>query len=218
MLIQPIIYMILLVVFFVFLFKWARKFDKKVERKQQVRKESKDNIVNKVTSTNVEDIISSEGKFVVLGARGRELTIFDNKVIIATKAGVGSFITGNVTDGEKTIYYSDVIGVQFKESGVALGYLQLETSSGLMNNKGSNFFNENSFTWDTTTVTNDVMRKIADYIQMKIEMNKQSKNQPSTVINQVSNAEELKKYKELLDSGVINQEEFDAKKKQLLGL
>lgn len=31
-------------------------------------------------------------------------------------------------------------------------------------------------------------------------------------------AEELKTYKELLDSGVITQEEFDAKKKQLLGL
>lgn len=33
-----------------------------------------------------------------------------------------------------------------------------------------------------------------------------------------SNAEELKEYKELLDSGIISQEEFDAKKKQLLGL
>ena len=33
-----------------------------------------------------------------------------------------------------------------------------------------------------------------------------------------SNADELKKYKDLLDSGVITQEEFDAKKKQLLGL
>ena len=34
----------------------------------------------------------------------------------------------------------------------------------------------------------------------------------------VSEAEELGKYKELLDSGAITQEEFDAKKKQLLGL
>ena len=34
----------------------------------------------------------------------------------------------------------------------------------------------------------------------------------------VSAADELKKYKELLDTGVITQEEFDAKKKQLLGL
>lgn len=33
-----------------------------------------------------------------------------------------------------------------------------------------------------------------------------------------SNADELKKYKDLLDSGIITQEEFDAKKKQLLGL
>ena len=33
-----------------------------------------------------------------------------------------------------------------------------------------------------------------------------------------SEADELKKYKDLLDSGVITQEEFDAKKKQLLGL
>lgn len=36
--------------------------------------------------------------------------------------------------------------------------------------------------------------------------------------SQISNADELKKYKELLDSGIITQEEFNAKKKQLLGL
>ena len=34
----------------------------------------------------------------------------------------------------------------------------------------------------------------------------------------LSNADELKKYKDLLDAGIITQEEFDAKKKQLLGL
>lgn len=50
-----------------------------------------------------------------------------------------------------------------------------------------------------------------------------SKNveQPQQVINNIqetSNADELKKYKDLLDSGVITQEEFDQKKKQLLGL
>jgi len=33
-----------------------------------------------------------------------------------------------------------------------------------------------------------------------------------------SNADELQKYKKLLDSGIISQEEFDAKKKQLLGI
>lgn len=33
-----------------------------------------------------------------------------------------------------------------------------------------------------------------------------------------SDADEIKKFKELLDSGIITQEEFEAKKKQLLGL
>ena len=38
------------------------------------------------------------------------------------------------------------------------------------------------------------------------------------VVQQVSVADELKKFKELLDMGIISQEEFDVKKKQLLGL
>jgi predicted Zn-dependent peptidase len=35
---------------------------------------------------------------------------------------------------------------------------------------------------------------------------------------QISTADEIRKLKELCDSGAITQEEFDAKKKQLLGL
>ena len=50
---------------------------------------------------------------------------------------------------------------------------------------------------------------------------RQGKQTETTIIKQElpqSNADELKKYKELLDQGVLTQEEFDAKKKQLLGL
>ena len=52
-------------------------------------------------------------------------------------------------------------------------------------------------------------------------IHRQEKPVETTTIKQEipqSNADELKKYKELLDSGIITQEEFDAKKKQLLGL
>lgn len=48
-----------------------------------------------------------------------------------------------------------------------------------------------------------------------------SEPQPHQVINNIqktSDADELKKFKDLLDSDVISQEEFDAKKKELLGL
>lgn len=48
----------------------------------------------------------------------------------------------------------------------------------------------------------------------------QEKSKPAPVVEapKSDEADQLKKYKELLDSGVITQEEFDAKKKQLLGL
>ena len=57
----------------------------------------------------------------------------------------------------------------------------------------------------------------------KLLMDRQGKEKPvtTTTIKQEipqSNADELQKYKNLLDNGTITQEEFDAKKKQLLGL
>lgn len=53
----------------------------------------------------------------------------------------------------------------------------------------------------------------------RILVDRQKSDTPVTtqIVNR-SDAEEIKKYKELLDSGIISQEEFDAKKKQLLGL
>ena len=47
---------------------------------------------------------------------------------------------------------------------------------------------------------------------------KNEANTPAAAAPATSTADELKKYKELLDEGIITQEEFDAKKKQLLGL
>ena len=48
---------------------------------------------------------------------------------------------------------------------------------------------------------------------------RQDKPATTTTIHQeASQADELKKYKELFDSGIISEEEFNAKKKQLLGL
>ena len=149
------------------------------------------------------------------GARGRYLKVYDDKVVITVKAGLGSFFTGNISDGEKTIYYSDCIGVQYKKSGFQLGYLQFETAGGIMNNKADNFFNENTFTWNTTKQTNEKMEEVANYTKERVNYYKTAKNSPASA---VSPADEILKYKNLLDSGVITQEEFDEKKKQLLGL
>ena len=158
----------------------------------------------------------SELVYEIQGVRGRHLQVFDDKAIITVKAGIGSFITGNVSDGEKTIYYCDVIGVQFKKSGFQIGYLQLETASTQMNNRGSNFFSENSFTFDKTQVSNEKMEEVANYVRQQVEAYKTQKNAPAAAA--ISPAEEVMKLKNLLDMGVLTQEEFDKKKKELLGL
>lgn len=51
------------------------------------------------------------------------------------------------------------------------------------------------------------------------ELYKEAKMNPTTqVINNVSTADELMKYKQLMDMGVLTPEEFEVKKKELLGL
>ncbi len=152
----------------------------------------------------------------VKGVRGRHLKVFEEKCVISTTVTIGSLLTRNYNDGEKTVYYADCNGVQFKRAGLQIGYLQLETASGLMNNRGDNFFNENSFTFDADL--NAQMEDIANYIRGQIDAVKKARNTPHNTISAISPAEELRKFKELLDIGVISQEEFDAKKKQLLGL
>ena len=151
------------------------------------------------------------------GVRGRHIDIFENKCVIKTRPTLGSFLASNMTDGEKTIYYKDCVGVQFKKAGFSIGYLQFETSSGMMNNKNSNFFGENSFTFDTTKISNEKMEEVANFVKKKIDEIKTQGDKPTTVVHTSSPAEELRKFKELLDLGIITQEEFDTKKKQLLG-
>lgn len=105
------------------------------------------------------------------GVRGRHIEIYERKCVITTTATMGSVMTGNATDGEKTIFYPDVVGVQFKKSGVTIGYLQFETSSAQMNNQASNTFSENTFTFEAgkNGITNEMMEDIYKDVVDRIE-------------------------------------------------
>ena len=173
----------------------------------------------------------SEKIYELKGVRGKLLDVYENKVVIKAKVNMGSILTGSALNGEKTIYFSDCIGIQFKKAGLMIGYIQFETASSGVNSGGSgNFYAENSFNWETTKIPvryisdgknvkkipNKKMIEVAEYCKRQIEEYKTKNN--NTIVNEVSSADELKKFKDLLDSGVTTQEEFEAKKKQLLGL
>ena len=63
---------------------------------------------------------------------------------------------------------------------------------------------------------NNEAEKVYNFLQKRIDEIKSSKAVPA--VPKTSSSDELIKFKQLLDSGVITQAEFDAKKKQLLGL
>jgi len=118
--------------------------------------------------------------------------------------------------GEKRINFSDISTIQFKEPSASLvGFIQFsyagssEKRGGILNA----IDDENAIPVSLQNV--DIARNIVEYIEGKREEIKLNRANSSSV---PSSADELKKYKDLLDDGIITQEEFDAKKKQLLGL
>ena len=63
------------------------------------------------------------------------------------------------------------------------------------------------------------MEYFVNTVNKQRELYKEAKMNPTTqVINNVSTADELMKFKQLLDMGILTPEEFEAKKKELLGI
>lgn len=148
-----------------------------------------------------------DAKYILDGFGGKRIEVYEDKVIL---------VNGGV---EKTILMHNIVAVEFKPcSGLSDGSLLIRTANDVIGNSSAEL--DKTFFGMQPGVTfrkkgNEMASRINEYLNQKIaECSKQS----TTIVQQTSAADELKKFKELLDSGIITQEEFDAKKKQLLGL
>jgi hypothetical protein len=121
--------------------------------------------VERVMAQIKEEQASSPAVFELYGCRGRSMKVYTDRVVITTSVSLGAILTNNATDGEKTVFYHDVVGIQYKEPGLTIGYLQLETASGQMNNRESNAFSENTYTFEKNTET---MQIVKDYITWQV--------------------------------------------------
>ena len=117
-----------------------------------------------------------------------------SKIVVTNKRVYGCAAYGRRVDLPIDAISSVGIGGAFSQVAVA-------TANGLINF----YLMKNS---------EEIHRTISDLVANRQDKPKEVVQQ---VINQTS-AKELKEYKELLDNGIISQDEFDAKKKQLLGL
>lgn len=150
----------------------------------------------------------SEYIYDLKGAGGR-LLVTENEVIIQRKGFTAFMLHG--LKGDKTISIQNITAIQIKKANIlGRGYIQFTLRGGNESRGGLHDAanDENSVLFDSGY--NDYAEEIRKYILNKI--NNRGKNTSS----QLSGADEILKYKKLLDDGIITQEEFQAKKKQLL--
>ena len=145
-----------------------------------------------------------------------DLFVYDDKVVIVGK----KFNKGM---GEKSIPLASISAVQLVPSTrlvyghIAFNVLgEVADSSNLYGTKIRAKQSENTVTVKKPA-DDEILKKVKAFVEQAKE--NATKSQATTIIQQAATpAEELKKMKELLDMGIITQAEFDAKKKQLLGL
>ena len=160
-------------------------------------------------SVSISKIVDTlkDGEEVLFAAGTRSIT---NATHVMCQKGAVVAITNQrlIYAGKSAAMFSKNIYVKSVSVEQTSDILYNEKSGGI----SIDFRNEVVIFWTDKRKIVEVFNKVTaaiDYI-------KNAKNTPSVI--SVSTTDELKKYKELLDSGVITQEEFDAKKKQLLGL
>lgn len=141
-----------------------------------------------------------------------QLYLYHNRVVIKRKGAIAKLSQG-FFKGEKEIFISQISGIQVRDGTVFTnGYIQFTLSGGNESTKGilSATQDENSIMFAKNN--NELVKKIKN----KIYELKNSQTQGA--IQQLSTADEILKYKSLLDMEVITQEEFDKKKHELLSM
>ncbi len=154
-----------------------------------------------------------EGKvYANLEGAQKVLDVYEDRVELTQIKNARAFLTRNLLKGNKSIAFSSMTSVQFKEgTKFLLGYIQFETASSF---GGDNYGSENSWTFEMSK--NDIAKEVCEYCRKKIKEVQTKANVVYAQPQQVSGADEIIKYKKLLDDGIITQEEFDKKKKEIL--
>ena len=152
------------------------------------------------------------------GGVANRLEVYEDHCVLVVVKSTRSLMTGNILNGNKEFYYSDLTSIQFKPATKIInGYIQFEYPGSHSGKGPDNFISENSFAFMLAKVSNEEISKAVSFIKQKIRVAKVPQQQ-NIVMNPISEADEIEKFKNLLDKGVITQEEFEAKKKQIFGL
>lgn len=145
--------------------------------------------------------LKSNGKF--------EIEVTQSMIKVSPKGFINAVNKGLV--GQKTYKIENLTGVQYKKPGLTTGYIQFVLLGSRESKRGVTgaVHDENSITFSNKKEAL-LMLELKEFIEDKM-------NSIQTKNSNFSTADELLKLKQLLDSGVINEKEFEAEKRKILG-
>lgn len=133
--------------------------------------------------------------------------LYEDRVVIRSSKIIGNH-------SEKTIFLQQLTGVTVRKASIiqGSGVIHFSTGGSEMKSAFKSIKDENAILIPPFGTKKALNFKAL--VERQIAM---VHSKPNGTIS-FSAADEIKKYKELFESGAITQEEFDTKKKQLLGL
>ncbi|WP_270507532.1 PH domain-containing protein [Paraclostridium sordellii] len=136
-------------------------------------------------------------------------------------------MTSGLTDGNTWLMVCTNRRVLMLDKGMLYGLklidIPLDRINSISHSKGLVLgkisITDGAVTRTIENISNVTVSFFSNAVNKEIEIYKKSKNVTTTqVIKEASPADELIKYKQLLDMGALTEEEFDIKKKEILGL
>lgn len=144
-------------------------------------------------------------------SNGKYNVVVDNGYLRWTSKGVLNYLTQG-SKGEKSIPIKRITAIQIKQPRLTAGYIQF-AYSGSSESKGGVL----DAARDENTITFSSKKELAQAKELKALI-ESLRNESSERTTTSSDADDILRFKELLDAGAITEEEFDEKKKQILGV
>lgn len=151
----------------------------------------------------------------VKGVNG-QLIITDGKVIISRK-GFFAFINHGLK-GEKEILIKSISAIQFKKPGIVNGYIQFVFMGSQESKRGLFDAGQDE---NTVIFSNGQLKdfeRVKNLIESQIKNIGRVYSGSATPQAQSHGLDDLEKLSQLKDKGIITEEEFVLKKKQILGI
>ena len=145
------------------------------------------------------------------------LAVYEDYCVLTHKKNALNMMTSKYFSGEKRFFYRDLTSLQFREPGkITDGYLEFEFPGSRGGASGQAYQSENAMAF--AKVHLEQMKEAYEYINHRMTLCKTGNNATPSASSSTTSADELLKFKELLDAGVITQEEFENKKNQIVGI